>query len=118
MESNAHPELAQRVLRDSFHVSYCIYGSALISALVLAEVIFIRVYAHLGKKHEALPLCRSAVHKPFLFSLLLLAFHIVEEGSKQLLDRDTMLEFCMILPLLAFRELRRVVGEDNFIRDS
>jgi hypothetical protein len=85
---------------------------------VLAEVIFIRVYAHLGKKHEALPLCRSAVPKPFLFSLLLLAFHIVEEGSKQLLDRDTMLEFCMILPLLAFRELRRVVGEDNFIRDS
>jgi hypothetical protein len=75
------------------------------------------------------------VYKAFLFSLLVLAFHIVEEGSKQLLHGDgmatasheirlnqllarTVVVFCTFLPLFAYRELRRVLSEDNFIRDS
>ena len=119
------------LLLNQFHVSYFIYGTALINALVIAKVILIGEYAHLGKKHESKPLFQSALYKAFLFSLLVLAFHIMEETIKrrwhgenfvtayhgirvdELLARSVIV-FCTFLPLFAFRELRRVLGEDNF----
>jgi hypothetical protein len=103
----------------------------LINALVIAKVILIGEYAHLGKKHESKPLFLSALYKAFVFSLLVFAFHIVEEAIKrrwhgetfatayhgirvnELLARSVVI-FCAFLPLFAFRELRRVLGEDNF----
>jgi hypothetical protein len=119
------------LLLNEFHVSYFIFGTALINALVVAKVILIGEYAHLGKKHETKPLFLSAAHKAILFSLLVFAFHIVEEMIKrrwhgenfatayhgirinELLARSVVI-FCTFLPLFAFRELRRVLGEDNF----
>jgi hypothetical protein len=119
------------LLLNQFHVSYFIFGTALINALVVAKVILIGEYAHLGKKHEVQPLFLSAAYKAFLFSLLVFAFHIVEEMIKrrwhgenfatayhgirinELLARSVVI-FCTFLPLFAFRELRRVLGEDNF----
>jgi hypothetical protein len=119
------------LLLNQFQVSYFVFGTALINALVVAKVILIGGYAHLGKKHEAKPLFLSAAHKAFLFSLLVFAFHIVEEMIKrrwhgenfatayhgirinELLARSVVV-FCTFLPLFAFRELRRVLGEDHF----
>lgn len=119
------------LLLNQFYVSYFIYGTALINALVIAKVILIGEYAHLGKKHESKPLFQSALYKAFLFSLLVFAFHIVEEAIKrrwhgenfatayrgirvnELLARSVVI-FCTFLPLFAFRELRRVLGEDHF----
>src|SRR5271170_7295993 len=119
------------LLLNDFHVSYFSFGTALINALVVAKVILIGEYAHLGKKHEAKPLFLSAFYKSVLFSLLVFAFHIVEEIIKRrwhgetfataahridinlLLARSVVI-FCTFLPLFAFRELRRVLGEDNF----
>jgi hypothetical protein len=119
------------LLLHQFRVSYFIYGTALINALVIAKVILIGEYAHLGKKHESKPLFQSALYKAFLFSSLVFAFHMVEEAIKrrwhgenfatayhgicfnQLLARSVVI-FCAFLPLFAFRELRRVLGEDNF----
>jgi hypothetical protein len=119
------------LLLNQFHVSYFVYGTALINALLIAKVILIGEYAHLGKKHESKPLFQSALYKAFLFSLLVFAFHIVEEAMKrrwhgenfatayhgirvnELLARSAVI-FCAFLPLFAFRELRRVLGEDNF----
>jgi hypothetical protein len=119
------------LLLNQFHVSYFIFGTALINALVIAKVILIGEYAHLGKKHEAKPLFQSALYKAFLFSLLVFAFHIVEEAIKrrwhgenfatayhgirisELLARSVVI-FCAFLPLFAFRELQRVLGEENF----
>ena len=119
------------VLLGKFHVSYFSYGSALINALVIAKVILIGEYAHLGKKQEARPLVLSALSKAFLFTLLVLAFHLLEEAVKQLVHGDTvasafhqirldilvcrsLVVFCTFIPLFAFRELQRVLGEDNF----
>lgn len=119
------------LLLNEFHVSYFAFGTALINALVIAKVILIGEYAHLGKKHENEPLFLSAAYKAFLFSLLVFAFHIVEEVIKRLwhgedlarashrLRIDELLArslviFCAFLPLFAFRELRRVLGEGNF----
>src|SRR5580658_1628542 len=76
------------VLLGKFHVSYFNYGSALINALVIAKVILIGEYAHLGKRHESRPLALSAFYKAFLFTLLVLAFHVVEEVIKQLVHGD------------------------------
>jgi hypothetical protein len=119
------------LLLNQFHVSYFVYGTALINALVIAKVILIGEYAHLGKKQESKPLFQSALYKAFLFSLLVFAFHIVEEAIKrrwrgenfatayhgirisELLARSVV-PFCAFLPLFAFRELRRVLGEDKF----
>jgi hypothetical protein len=119
------------LLLNDFHVSYFSFGTALINALVVAKVILLGEYAHLGKKHEAKPLFLSAAYKAFLFSLLVFAFHIVEEVIKRLWHGEsfgtayhririnellarTLVIFCTFLPLFAFRELRRVLGEDEF----
>ncbi len=119
------------LLLNEFHVSYFVFGMALINALVIAKVILIGEYAHLGKKHENEPLFLSAAHKAILFSLLVFAFHIVEEVIKRLWHGEnfatayhririnellarSLVIFCTFLPLFAFRELRRVLGEDNF----
>jgi hypothetical protein len=119
------------LLLNQFHVSYFIYGTALINALVMAKVILIGEYAHLGKKHESKPLFQSALYKALLFSVLVFGFHIVEEAIKrrwhgenfatayhgihinELLARSVIV-FCAFLPLFAFRELRRVLGEQQF----
>jgi len=119
------------LLLNQFHVSYFVYATALINALVIAKVILIGEYAHIGKKHESKPLFLSTLYKAFVFSLLVFAFHIVEEAIKrrwhgetfatayhgirvnELLARSVVI-FCAFLPLFAFRELRRVLGEDNF----
>jgi hypothetical protein len=119
------------LLLKSFNVSYFTYGVALINALVIAKVILIGEYAHLGKKHEAKPLVLAAIYKAFLFTLLVFAFHVVEEVVRLLIHREnlatalheiriadllgrSLVVFCTFIPLLAFRELQRVMGEENF----
>jgi hypothetical protein len=119
------------LLLNKFNVSYFTYGAALINALVIAKVILIGEYAHLGKKHESKPLFLSALYKAFLFGLLVFAFHLLEEVIKALVHgeriatalRETRLDdllcrcviiFCTFVPLFAFRELQRVLGEDKF----
>jgi hypothetical protein len=119
------------LLLKEFDVSYFTYGFALINALVVAKVILIGEYAHLGKKHEAKPLLLAAVHKAFLFTFLVFAFHVVEEVVRLLIHKESLatalreiriddllgrslVVFCTFIPLFAFRELQRVLGEENF----
>lgn len=119
------------LLLKEFNVSYFTYGFALINALVIAKVILIGEYAHLGKKHEAKPLLLAAIYKASLFTLLVFAFHLVEEVIRLLIHRENMatalhkiriddlfgrslVVFCTFVPLFAFRELQRVLGEENF----
>lgn len=119
------------LLLNEFHASYLDYGAALINALVIAKVILIGGYAHLGKKHEAKPLLVSSLYKAFLFGLLVFAFHVVEEVVKRLVHGEHMtgafhnvriddvlarsvIIFCTFIPLFGFLELRRVLGEDQF----
>jgi hypothetical protein len=119
------------LLLKEFNVSYFTYGFALINALVIAKVILIGEYAHLGKKHEAKPLLQVSVYKAFLFTLLVFAFHVAEEVVRLLVHRESvatalhairiddllgrsLVVFCTFIPLFAFRELQRVLGEENF----
>jgi hypothetical protein len=73
----------------------------------------------------------SATWKAFVFGLLVFAFHIVEEVIKRLIhgadlakaSRELRLDqfaarsivvFCIFIPLFAFREFRRVMGDEEF----
>ena len=119
------------LLLREFHVTSLTYAFALINALVVAKVIMIGELAHVGTRHESKPLFVSAIWKAFLFALLVLAFHIVEEVIKHLLHRERfsgafneihidellgqiLVVFCCFIPLFGFRELRRVLGEEEF----
>jgi hypothetical protein len=119
------------LLLREFHIRYLSYAFALLNALVIAKVILLGELAHFGKKYEARPLLLSAIYKAFLFSLLVFGFHFVEEAIKgllhgvsvartfheiridDLLGRSIVI-FCVFIPLFAFREFRRVLGEDKF----
>lgn len=118
------------LLRD-YNVVSLTYGFALINALVVAKVIMIGEYAKIGKRHESKPVLVSAIWKAFVFVLLVLAFHIVEEVIKQLVHgkeiaeafRETRIDdllgrglviFCTFITLFGFREVRRVLGEEKF----
>jgi hypothetical protein len=119
------------LLLSEFRDLYISYSFSVINAFVIAKVILIGEYTHLGKKYEAKPLLLSSVYKAFLFCLLALFFHAVEEAIKRLLHGEalaavphlihvdvllahTLIVFCTFIPFFAFRELRRVLGEDKF----
>jgi hypothetical protein len=119
------------LLLNKYDISYFNYGAALLNALIVAKVILIGEYAHLGKKHENKPLFQSSLYKAILFSLLVFAFHVVEEMVKRIIHGEafgsafqnvrmddllarSLIIFCTFLPLFAFRELQRVMGEEQF----
>ena len=119
------------LLLREFHVKYLTFAFALINAFVITKIILIGELAHLGRKHEGKPLYFSAIYKSVLFTLLVFAFHFLEEAIKGFVHRvdiaqafqdiriddllgRSILVLCIFLPLFAFREIRRVLGEDRF----
>ncbi len=111
--------------------AYFNYGAAVVNALVVAKVILIGEAAHLGKMHGDKPLIYSSFFKAFLYTLLVFAFHFVEEIIKRLVHgkdiagafRDARLDdllarsviiFSTFIPFFAFRELGRVLGPEKF----
>ncbi|MGB2626545.1 MAG: hypothetical protein WAK20_07130 [Candidatus Acidiferrum sp.] len=119
------------LLLNKYDIPFYNYGTALLNALIIAKVILIGEYARLGKRHEHKPLVLSALYKAIYFSILVFAFHVVEELVKRMIHGEgivggfqhlrfddiaarTLVIFCAFLPLFAFRELRRVIGDDKF----
>jgi hypothetical protein len=119
------------LLTKEFHDLYLDYGFVLITAFVFAKVILIGEYAHVGRRLEAKSLVLSAVYKAFLFTVLVVGFHYLEEGTKRLLHGENMagtfyemgfdlllaralVVFSTFVPFFGFRELRRVLGEEKF----
>lgn len=119
------------LLLNELHISYFAYGTAVINALVIAKIILIGEYAHLGKRYESKPLLVSSIHKAILFSLLVFAFHIAEEVIKKLAHGESvagalhtvriddliarsLIIFCTFIPFFAFREFNRVLGDNKF----
>jgi hypothetical protein len=119
------------LMLEKFHISYFVYGTALLNAVIIAKVILIGEAVHAGRKFEGKALIYSAIWKSFVFCWLVFAFHILEELIKHLVrGKDlagafhnirmddflsrTVIIFCTFIPLFAFRELRRVMGQDRF----
>jgi hypothetical protein len=118
------------LLLRKYEINYLNYTFAIINALVIAKVILIGEMAHLGRGAEAKALYQAVLYKSFVFGLLVFAFHFVEEFVKRLIHGlpagtvvhdinvddligKTIVIFCAFIPLFAFRELGRVMGEDK-----
>jgi len=119
------------LLLHEYHVQYFMYSVALINAVVIAKVILIGEYAHLGRRSEKYSIVAAALAKAFLYSLLVLAFHFLEEAIKRIIHGEpfgtafhdmhpaellgrSVLVFCTFVPLFAFREIRTALGESEF----
>jgi hypothetical protein len=119
------------LLLKRYNVEYLTIAFALINAAVITKVIMIGEYAKLGKRYEYKALLISAVWKAFVFGLLVFAFHVLEEVIKRLIHGADMskatgeiryeqfasralIVFCVFIPLFAWREFRRAMGEEEF----
>jgi hypothetical protein len=106
------------------------YSFAVINALVIGKVILIGEMLHVGRGYEKRPLYQSVLLKSLIFAGLVLVFHIVEEIVKRIIAGEpsgtvwhrlriddmvarALVVFCAFIPLFAFRELRRVLGEEK-----
>ena len=118
-------------LLRQYHIEFWNYAFAIVNALVITKVIMIGEYAKLGRRQERQSLFVFAVWKAFLFCLLVFVFHILEEIIKRLIHGEDMVRasrdirvdqlasraiviFCVFITLFAFREIRRVMGEEEF----
>ena len=88
-------------------------------------------FAGLGKSSEQQRLIISTIYKAFVFGLLAVGFHVLEEAVRALVHHKGLAEafevlrtasgryellgqclvlFCAFIPFFAFRETRRVLG--------
>jgi hypothetical protein len=118
------------LLLRKYEINYLNYTFAIVNALIVAKIILIGRMVHLGRSSETRPLYQTVLYKSFVFGLLIFAFHVLEEFIKRLihgkpagtvwreLNVDDLIArsiiiFCAFIPLFAFQELGRVMGEDK-----
>ena len=113
---------------------YFQYGAALVNALALAKIVLIGELIGLGRYFEKLPLVVPTLYKSAVFTVLYLIFHTLESivnafihgahlasslnmemiyGNGKILSQATFI-FLAFIPFFALREVRRVLGNDNF----
>jgi hypothetical protein len=121
----------RRLIEHEIGVSYFHYGFALLKALVLAKVILLGQLTRLSKRLDERPLIVPTFYKVIVFALFTMAFEILEHAignlfhGKPMMDaiaeilsvgRDELLARTLVvlvafLPLFAFREIDRIMGE-------
>jgi hypothetical protein len=120
----------RRLVLAEYHIGYFEYGWGLVKALILAKVILIGELLHLGKRFESGAIIWSILWKTLVFSLFIFAFAILEHvGAALIHNRPVRGEFLLsgaqgyellarvqlevvaLIPLFAFKELARVLGE-------
>jgi hypothetical protein len=121
-------------LLHQFRSAQFVYVTALINTLVLAKVILLGDFVRVSKRLDHRPLLISAIYKAAFFAVLVAAFHWVEEFVKEAIHSrdfaDTLHEtlqatswpllglmvicFCLFIPFFSLREVRRIMGEEEF----
>jgi hypothetical protein len=121
----------RRFILAEYQISYSHYGIALIEALVLAKVILIGDFLHLGRGLENKPLILPTLYKTLVFTLLVGLFGLLEHtvsglvhgrglaggleelrsGGKYELPAKCLVIFFSFIPFFSFKELGRVLGE-------
>ena len=112
------------------HLDYQEHAFAIVNAFVFAKVLLIGEHLHLGTRFGGKPLIYPILHKCFVFTVLLISFHIIESvvvgawrgdtirnsippmlgwNPKGLLAVGVMC-FVLLLPFFGFREIARVMG--------
>jgi len=60
------------------HLNYQEHTFAIINALVFSKVLLVGERLHLGRRFEHKPLIYPILHKCFVFSVVLICFHVAE----------------------------------------
>jgi hypothetical protein len=115
------------------HLDYEEHTFAIINAFVFAKVLLVGEQLGLGKRFAHKPLIYPILYKCFVFTLVLIAFHIVESVVVGLLHGNTIANslppmlgwsprgllavgiicFVLLLPFFGFREISRVMGRER-----
>ena len=72
----------QRLILREYHIEHFQYGYSLIQALILAKVVLVGEIFHFGERFRGKPLIFPTLYKTFSFSLLVLAFAVLEHFVK------------------------------------
>jgi hypothetical protein len=123
----------RRFVLAAYDISYENYWVAVIQALILAKVIMIGAVVRLGRALEDKPLIYPTLHKTVVFTLLVIAFTVVEHTVKGLwngkgltggvvemygerfheLLAGSLVILVAFIPFFAVRELSRVLGGEK-----
>jgi hypothetical protein len=118
------------------HIDFVFHGLALINALALAKVMLIARDLHMGERFDEAPIIYPTIFKSALFAVVLACFKILEEfaigyfhhksfhesiahlagGTGRGILTLTVLLFVILIPLVAFTELQRVLGEEKLAK--
>ena len=112
------------------HLDYEEHTFAIINAFVFAKVLLVGEHFHLGTRFAGKPLIYPILHKCFVFTVLLISFHIIESVAVGVWRGGTVANslppilgwsprgllavgvicFLVLLPFFGFREIARVMG--------
>ena len=125
--------LNERIVLGQRGIGFSSQGFALINALVLAKVMLIAEDLNLGRWLDRRPLIYPILHDSLLFTVLFIAFHIVEKVVIGLVAGETVstslpaiggggvagllcvavISFFGLIPFFAFRSFTRALGADR-----
>jgi hypothetical protein len=111
-------------------LDYGEHAFAIVNALVFAKVVLVAEALGLGKRFRDKPLIYPVTYKCFLFTLVIIGFHMIEIAAAGLWHHNPIensliveglgslegilsvgiMSFVLLLPFFLFRELGRVVG--------
>ena len=122
--------LHKSIVLSQRHLDYEEHTFAFINAFVFAKVLLTAEHLRLGTRFSHKPLIYPILHKCFIFTVVLISFHIVESvvvgvwhghsiadslppmlgwNPKGLLAVGLMC-FILLIPFFGFREITRVIG--------
>ena len=120
----------RRLVLAAYHIAYMDYGVAFIEAVILAKVIMIGDFLHLGRGLEGKPLIIPTLYKTVVFTIFVGLFKLME-GTVTGLFRgegmiggikdfqktgiynflaDVLVVFITFIPFFGFKELGRILG--------
>jgi hypothetical protein len=118
-----------RHLAQGYGIDLWQQGFAIVNALIFGKVILVGQALEVGKGLERRALVWVVLGKSLIFSILLLAFHVVEEGIRAWFGSKPLSEafadlggtlpgllsyaaifFVALIPFFAFREAGRILG--------
>jgi hypothetical protein len=125
--------LDETVILGKEHINFSSQGFAIINALVLAKVLLVGENMNFARRFEDRPLIYPILYKALAFSILFLVFHYSEkvliglfhgksvvqslphwgDGMAKALFCVVAILFVSLIPFFAYRELGRVIGEDE-----
>jgi hypothetical protein len=127
--------LYKMIVLSQYHINFTQkFGFNFLNALILAKFVLIADAFHAGKRSDSKPFLFSILIKSAVFSVILMACHIVEETAVRMFHGEgfiqslpaidgvimreflaaSLIMFVVLIPFFAMRELIRMFGKDGF----